>query len=681
MQAIAQSLAAAAGYTASLASHTTLMIPRISAPISIPARHISIELIAPIHINRPKATHLIVTPGFPPSINPLPRKARLPYGVKPTKTHLAVKLKIAAMLPPITLIVLASSSALFASGFVAPGEGPVPFRRDQIPLEVSQITQLSRHLESLVLGLDPAIIEHRRAAAQMLALAMALEPANTSARELIADFQLGNSPPSAQEEEVPNARNSITETLAWLKSTEAGASANALGNCLQDVINISDSEPATTESGAWNQWVPALAAFKKQELPAEESLPTSAAPPVPIPVALPEAGLITVAWVRQQSPSKQQDLGPMLVQTILKMTAERSISQGTEPTRFSSEADLSLAQHPLGSMALLQTLLKSQHPELPADLEITFSLPDYLVEKMRPSPPISHLPPPALLPGTVDAAAATLANAAITGQAPSATIIGVLDERGTFLPGEYFWEQLAVLSTRQGTGKRLIIPTAAAPYLLGLLATEKSQFFLDYEVISASSFTELISRSGAEVTPSSAKFSEIRAKSLNQALGQYIANPFIRRRLTEIAVECPQHFSAKLLALQASGNRPAQVSREVLIPMLRGALQPIAPFVHASSSTVVADATPLVQLGEQCAATLAKVESYAAKADAPLCAKAQNVISAIRTIERAARNYRRDAAGIDALETVHSHFTRIYRSTLADLGMKLSDPDLPPATE
>ena len=136
----------------------------------------------------------------------------------------------------IAAVMLGSSSLLLGGDFMAPAEGPVPFRRDKLPLEVEQIASLSNHVESLVLGLDPTIVTHRRAAAQMLALATALDPSNKSARELITDFQLGNSPPSAQSAEVGKAQMAIWQTLDWLKSPAAGESAHALARDRKSVV-------------------------------------------------------------------------------------------------------------------------------------------------------------------------------------------------------------------------------------------------------------------------------------------------------------------------------------------------------------------------------------------------------------------------------------------------------------
>ena len=87
---------------------------------------------------------------------------------------------------------LAAATCLFAQKFAPPAEGPVAFRRDRIPLDAEAMAGLSRQLATLAEGLDFKTAANRRAAAQMLALAVTLDPANSKTRELIARFQAEN---------------------------------------------------------------------------------------------------------------------------------------------------------------------------------------------------------------------------------------------------------------------------------------------------------------------------------------------------------------------------------------------------------------------------------------------------------------------------------------------------------
>jgi len=598
-------------------------------------------------------------------------------------------------------LILASNPLVVGAGFVAPAEGPLPFRRDRIPLEVEQIARLSNQLESLVLGLDPTLGANRRAAAQMLALATALDPSNTSARDLITDFQLGNPPPSSQADELGNAQKAIWRTLEWLKAPEAGVSANALARCLTDVIHVSDPqhEGAASlrdagETGAWDQWVAQPAAFEKKANPPDEMYLPSAEvlenPPEAAPPALASAELPAVLWIIPDLGNRERYGEPVLGRAPLRMSATRMTPDDGDAASFSIGKDPDFSTYPLGSMNHFKDLLENQHTSLPADLTITFSCPLFRPARQRERPGASRsLPSPpklqALKPNTIDAAAATLASAAISGRVPDATIIGVLNAEGEFLPGGDFWNKIEILCENPGEGKRLIVPTAAGPSMLAVLALEKARFFLDYEVVSASNFSELLERSAVKLgdtnAAASARFKEIRDKSINLAVGQYVANPFIRRRLAELATECPQHISAKLLSLQGSGSRPTQISREVLIPMLRKALTPVERLINEPEDRPYRDAATLLRFGEQCRDSLTNLERFVEKADLPLFAKAQDIVVALRALERAARSYNRDVYGVEQLEASQKNLLSAYGLAAADLGLKTGNPESPPPTE
>ncbi len=598
-------------------------------------------------------------------------------------------------------VLFVSTLGAIGADFVAPAEGPVPFRRDKIPLEIDQMARLSNQLESLVQGLEPTDIVHRRAAAQMLALAMALDPSNTSAREFVTDFQLGNSPPSAPGNEIQEAQKAVWQINEWLSSAEAGENANTLARCLKDVLAISDPQHLGAqarqdlkEAGEWSGWVADLAAFAKKEAPPEEIPQPAIEPlkemPAPAPVALASAELPTVLWLIPDLENAQGVRQPALSRAPLKMSAARSTPIAGEVPAFSIRKESNFAAYPLGEMGIFTELLTLHHSLLPTDLTITFGSPLFKLPQRRAGSDPSRPPPrpprlQALKPDTVDASAATLASAAISGKAASAIIIGVLNAKGEFLPCEDFWNKVQTLYQNPSGKNRLVVPTAAAPYMLAVLALEQPQFFFDYEVISASNFSELLERSagklGAADAAASAKFAEIRDKSANQAINQYVANPFISRRLAELATEFPQHISAKLLGLQGSGNRPRLVSREVLTAMLRDALKPISLIVRDAESSPYRNAPQLLFLREQYRDVLKITEAFVEKADLPLFVKAQDITVALRALERAARSYSRDYYGFEQLESAQQNLINAHALIAADLGTELENPVPPPATK
>jgi len=583
----------------------------------------------------------------------------------------------------LTALILTSSTWLAAADFVAPAEGPVPFRRDQIPLEVTKIAELSNQLESLVLGLDPDLIEHRRAAAQMLALATALDPANTSARQLIVDYQLGNPPPSPQAEEIPNAQTMIRQTKAWLESPEAGPSANALAHCLADVLAVSDprhpaaaASHAAAERGQWAKWVPSLAAYERKEIAPAETQETSV-PYSSTPIALPSAEVRSVLWTLPVLGNSERENVPSLISAVLKVgaaPAEASL------TGLGIRCEPASAGVTLGPAKIFQTLLQNQNPDTPLALQFTFSSPAFAEIIDRASPRLQF---PRLQPGTVNAAAATLAHAAITGQMLDATIIGLLNEQGEFIPGEDFWDQLVALFQNPANGKRLVVPTATEPYFLAVLALENSKFFFDYEVVSASDFAELLASSttplaGHEAV-ASLKFQEIRGKSLDQATARYVSNPFVRRRLAELAAETPQHLSARMLSIQGAGQRPIHVHRQVLICMLRKALAPIGRFIKQHGRKYLQTNSPILRYPEPFREALAKIEPYVEKSDLPLFTAAQEILTALRTVERASRAANRDYYERTQLEAALTNLIKIYQLHAPELGFQSPNSNAAPS--
>lgn len=525
--------------------------------------------------------------------------------------------------------------------FLAPAEGPIAFRRDRIPLDVDTMATLSRQLVNLAEGLDGAEAASRRGAAQMLALSVALDPANQKARVLMERFQKKGFQPAADAQQIQASREKIWNVLEWLELPEAGEAGNALAACLTDVVLVSDPKHpkaegilAKGEQGSWRAWVPELSAYERKA-PVEIDPPEAEMPEVVTPSAsvtlLPAAQVFTPLWkeVGAADPPRW-----ILASGALEMSSEMAddLDPIAEPEPFSmvigSEDDDSFTAL---SITILR-LIKQIHPELPLPDGGRVSIHGKALEKSSESG----------MRQSISAAAAVLASAAVTGQEPQATIIGVVDQKGAFDLPTGFWDQLQSLTTGEGRGGRLILPAAAAEYLPSLLALEKPQFFFDYEVLLASDFSELLALSkkvpDKRVAKISASFQEIRAKATPQTLGQYVANPFVRKRLVEIANEAPNHYSAKLLAILGAGNRPVFLPRNLLELEIRRALLSSNWIVTRKSS--VFEESEIVRLGQSYESSRAGLEllaRYVEKADRDLLDKAQELVAKIRTMERVVR--------------------------------------------
>jgi hypothetical protein len=159
-----------------------------------------------------------------------------------------------------------------AAEFVAPAEGPVPFRRDKLPVDVETMESLSRQLTLFTGARVADDADELRAVAQMAALALALDPVNRDTRALIDSLKAGGAPAAAEAEEVERARNRAWQVLGWLEMPEAGADGQALAACLGDVMAMADphhpkarERRSAGEQGAWKGWVADEAAFGPKE--------------------------------------------------------------------------------------------------------------------------------------------------------------------------------------------------------------------------------------------------------------------------------------------------------------------------------------------------------------------------------------------------------------------------------
>lgn len=529
-----------------------------------------------------------------------------------------------------------AENSLLGGDFIAPAEGPVAFRRDQVPLDSDTMSTLSKHLATLAQGLDLGTDESFRTVAQMLALATALDPGNGRARDLLSEFKKGNSPHSSDQGAFEKSRDRIWKAIAWLERPEAGSQGRALASCLLDIIIVADPRNPRTEAlraegerGAWAGWVPLLADYRpKVEIkPKPEDRPPRETPFTQPSIGLTKALVSTVLWKNVSN-----DDSPKWIQVSapLRMKAEVIQENDDHSSQFSliigPESDYGPVQ---GLAPTILQLLKKQHNNLPAGQRVKIAG-DSLEMSMRSGKRQS-----------ISAAAAVLASAAISGREPDATIIGTVDSSGNFKLPSGFWNQLLALSP--GYGGRLVLPAAAADYLPSMLALGKPQFFMDYEVLLAADFKELLEMSAK--TPSEpmanakTQFREIREKMGTQPLGQYVANSFVRRRLVDLYTAAPYHFSAKMLAIQGAGNRPAFLPKVVLGAEIRIAIEPLNWIIKMDSTEFdKSDLDRLESSYETCRTQLERLVRYAEKKDQILITHAQELLPKVRTLERTARS-------------------------------------------
>ena len=565
---------------------------------------------------------------------------------------------------------------LFAGIFLPPAEGPVPFRRDKIPLEADAMSELSMKLGLIARGFTAVKPAERRGAAQTLALAMALDPANAKARELLAAYQQGWHKASGDATLLEHARDRISYYVAWLETPEAGVDGQALAACLEDILLISDpNHPQADEEGKWAGWVPELSAYEAQVAkngnppPPQGSAPKSQ-------ILLSKAEVHTMLW---RKGTKDESSSWVLAPAPLQMTAIKTgEDSGWKPPLAIALGSAQDASAFTQTNTMLLTLLKKQHENLPAGYKIAITckeLEQSVQSRKRQS---------------LSAAAAVLASAAVTGREPEAIIIGQVDESGTFKLPTGFWEQLMALG--KGNGQRLVLPAAAATSVPSMLALEKPGFFLEYEVLLAANFQQLLELTAKTpdetLVKSSAQFHEIRGKIGSQEIRQYIANRFVRQRLADILQETPCHFSAKMLLVQASGNRPTSVTRPVLAAELRRAIEPMdwivrtaglvySPWDNGGNGSTTAfstaDLAKFIPTLDLCRSRVDALERYADKNDRELVERTRKSVAAIRALDKGARTRGASYQVTAAVHTACGEFLNNHKQIAETLARETSD--------
>ncbi|MCU0749906.1 MAG: hypothetical protein MUF13_10225 [Akkermansiaceae bacterium] len=591
--------------------------------------------------------------------------------------------------------------------FVPPSEGPVAFRRDRIPLDADAMSGLAKQLEILARGLSAETPEDRRGAAQMLALAMALDPGNGPARQLLNAYQAGTHTADAANDQLERGRARLWQNIAWLETAEAGPEAQALAACLKDVIIISDPKhPKATaireagEKGKWAGWVATADAFKPKNTDsnlAETMIPSNPLDPSDPPdkpdpgtdaisIKLTEAKVTTLLWQKSGvGESAVWNLAPLPLAMSASMakpnpttpvdtadgsddeTDDKQGNNGHDPShdRFAVRVGGPSASGAFDrTNRMLEALLKNQHGTLPRGGRIAIQSPDF--EKSWESRKKQ----------SITAAAAVLANSALTGIEPDAIILGQVDETGAYKLPSGFWDQLQSLG--KGNGKRLILPADAAPLLPSILALEKPGFFMEYEVLLAADFKQLTefaakNPQGTLASPI-AKFREIRDKVGTTDVRQYIANSFVRQRLAAVLQEAPNHISAKMLLIQAAGNRPTLVARSVLAAELRRAIAPIHWLYTTQEYQYTS--SDLEKVSSAYESSRSKVDAllrYAEKNDRLLVENTQEMVIAIRNIDRAGRARGEDYIVRNNVSSALKNFKKLYAKVVSELAIEVGE--------
>lgn len=516
--------------------------------------------------------------------------------------------------------------------FVKPTDGPLPFRIDKLPIDTDSIKALSESLTTLPGNVPLESPALRRAAAQSLALALALNPGNEKARNKLDSLASGNKLEKIPDPLQRKSRAYIWHLHAWLATAEAGKDGNLLANMIADSAAFLDPQHPNaenlrkTERGPWKGWVAPVTAFKEPapapkepEITAVEppvaNPPTPAAPLKPLNKKFIKTDLNTV--LLGKTPGE-----PPITLRPIQITATPSASQQTAFTLMGGkqqQLQKNIAETVIGA-------LKARKVEIPQNTTLTLTARERQVFGNARNH--SSLSGPAFV----------LTHASLSGTPLNATLIGKVDGKGNVSIPDFFWRRLSTLAT--GKGGRLVIPPAPTEHLEALLAFENPEFFLKYEVLIASNAEQMLqfcaAKPPAGLDSILEKFDEIRRRAPDTSLGVYLANRFVRQRLEEIIAEAPYHASAQMLALQGSGARPRSPSRKILASEIWLALDPIHPLANRQFAAGNRNIRSKLEAAYDAARIrLNGLERYADLRDRDLIEKGRSLTSAVRKLTRA----------------------------------------------
>jgi hypothetical protein len=556
--------------------------------------------------------------------------------------------------------------------FPQPADGPVPFRRDRLPLDTDGIAHLAKAMCEIAEATKAESAVERRAVAQMLAVSMALDTENERAKRLLRELPERDFESKGDRVEVEKQRARVWQSVEWLETPDAGIDGQALAACLKDVMVVadpkhprSDALRGTGEQAAWTGWVPVLAEYEeRQDEPSQNEEDQQANPADngnseekgkdgPPQIRLAEASVSALFWKNE---AKEWPPKWRLMPQLLTMKAEIRPRAGWEIEQGIQRKTISIGSHSesqlLQSMeSKLENMLRSKLGSLPRDLVIEIRHPD-LDQSIDSGN--RHA-----LSGVCGA----LAYAALSGVEPGGLIVGGMEEDGKFVITTDFWGQLRPLA--EMTGLRLIVPAEGEEILMAFLGLEKPDFFFNNEVLLAKDMEEVVSLAAKKPEPPLdgvfGRFKEIKDRKGAQDVRTYIGNSFIRQRLQAIHQEEPRHLSAKALVIQALGDRPVTVARSVLASELKAAteVQSIRKMDYVGEDKLKLLAAAYKEYRDQ----VEQMTRKANKEDLDLVDKAMQVALAFRDFERA----RRTGGGGEekgSLDRMYDNFEKVAEEAL-----------------
>lgn len=509
--------------------------------------------------------------------------------------------------------------------FLPPNDPGSLVNTTEVKLDAAMISELSKQFTNLA-GLkqgeawSPAI---QRRHCQILALALALDPANQTAKQLNTDLAVRNqAPPSLDTDKANNAALKIRQATRWLASEQAGAEANKLANLATDILSqISPQAPAfenydtDNKAARWAGVVPELSAFASSgdakladntdpDSPfgdtlneGQPELPPQATEPDE-PVTAPTEPASTEATLGETGTANEDaELNHTLTAPELRLDEKFTIRSLGK--LFDSKGDnlylrlisLELAARAEGEGRGINYQIRRDERSGFNRYQVHRPVETLYKQKRQQGITLSidagsRLSNASMTRQAIELPLAIGLEAVYRGEKPREDLValGRVGNDGAITASPMWWTMLKVIRADDTAKGRLLIPADIADDMQDLIALNEPEFFHRFEVIAVSTLREAIAASfdspDSDLAEASQKFNEFQQKIDLRTIRKDVLNSFVQERFAEIINLAPNHISAINLALQGSGRRPSKLSKRGLAHEAREQLEATRSFYY-----------------------------------------------------------------------------------------------------
>ncbi len=520
------------------------------------------------------------------------------------------------------LFFLLASALVAEPKYVPPREDTPLIRRDELPLDVASLGLVSKQLGTLAADKALSSPQDYRAAAQLLALALRLNPANTSAARTNSALAEGKKPAPTSEKARAAAAAYLWQTGEWLLLNEENPEARKLGQFIIAPLSQLDPAHALPEKAkpAGQDWLGAIASLqdfgateptpdepeKKPEKPTGFFRKTAASRPQPAVGTYAMLQRIEKKYgptIIKGKPNPRNNYSapgsvyPLSLQIVdkdkLPDPYRKKITPG-DPQAFGyfprgeiPAESLFILQHPvsLGVAATLESRLRAffqtRGTTLPEDKL-------YLVNtsgRSQSSKAILQSQsrrrgrglslPEENLPNLV-APIALMLDACISRQNPkeNTVLLANLNPDGTLGTPDRCWILLTEITEHQ-PGLRVVLPASAEPLLSAYLPLDMPGKLLETEFILANTYEEARpflfegENEPAGIAKARGIWQEVRDKQPDgMATAKYLTLSGVHAKLAEALKASPRNISAKQLYQFGGENKPTRLKTKVTAMLL-----------------------------------------------------------------------------------------------------------------